>query len=337
MITRAEYRDNDEGYLDFSRPEPHLEHRASLRSAEIAPAQTAHQRRFRRRRDCSGRRTGRKFTSPRIANSNPTTAWARTSFIPCRPAAARASEVARIAGAVRSISISKDGSRLAFLGALNTPVQSHTKTNLWVVDLKPGAAPRNLSTKYDWDIGGGILGDQEPPRGGGGIRPLWSADGKWFTVLVAKAGPRQSRAIQRRFRTGHSAHQRRSSHRRSTARNGSQMVAEVSTPTMINDLFMIGSDGTQKRLTNVNEKLFSELNLTPPEEIWYQSFDGRKIQTWVQKPPDFDPEQKISADSEYSRRAARRPRICFLSRDAIHGGQGIRGSLSQSSRQHFLR
>jgi dipeptidyl aminopeptidase/acylaminoacyl peptidase len=70
------------------------------------------------------------------------------------------------------------------------------------------------------------------------------------------------------------------------------MVAEVSTPTMINDLFMIGSDGAQKRLTNVNEKLFSELNLTSPEEIWYQTFDGRKIQTWVQKPPGFDPGKK---------------------------------------------
>ena len=34
------------------------------------------------------------------------------------------------------------------------------------------------------------------------------------------------------------------------------------------------------------------MNLTPPEEIWYQSFDGRKIQAWVQKPPDFDPNKK---------------------------------------------
>ena len=61
---------------------------------------------------------------------------------------------------------------------------------------------------------------------------------------------------------------------------------------MINDLFLIGSDGNQKRLTNINEKLFSDLNLTAPEEIWYKSFDGRKIQTWIQKPPDFDPNKK---------------------------------------------
>jgi dipeptidyl aminopeptidase/acylaminoacyl peptidase len=34
------------------------------------------------------------------------------------------------------------------------------------------------------------------------------------------------------------------------------------------------------------------LNLSEPEEIWYQSFDGKRIQTWVQKPPDFDPKKK---------------------------------------------
>jgi dipeptidyl aminopeptidase/acylaminoacyl peptidase len=34
------------------------------------------------------------------------------------------------------------------------------------------------------------------------------------------------------------------------------------------------------------------LNLTEPEEVWYTSFDGKKIQTWVQKPPDFDPNKK---------------------------------------------
>jgi dipeptidyl aminopeptidase/acylaminoacyl peptidase len=38
--------------------------------------------------------------------------------------------------------------------------------------------------------------------------------------------------------------------------------------------------------------LFSQLNLTAPEEVVYTSFDGKKIQAWVQKPPDFDPKKK---------------------------------------------
>jgi hypothetical protein len=67
------------------------------------------------------------------------------------------------------------------------------------------------------------------------------------------------------------------------------IVALVSTPVMIGDLFSVGSDGSQRRITDVNQQLWSQLNLTAPEEFTYTSFDGKKIQSWIQKPPDFDP------------------------------------------------
>src|SRR5437016_14636993 len=44
--------------------------------------------------------------------------------------------------------------------------------------------------------------------------------------------------------------------------------------------------------TPSGRKLWSQLNLTPPEELNYTSFDGKKIQAWIQKPPDFDPKKK---------------------------------------------
>jgi len=65
-------------------------------------------------------------------------------------------------------------------------------------------------------------------------------------------------------------------------------VALVSTPVMIGDLFTIAADGAQTRLTDPNKSLWSQLNLTAPEEINYKSFDGKDIQGWIQKPPDFD-------------------------------------------------
>jgi dipeptidyl aminopeptidase/acylaminoacyl peptidase len=70
------------------------------------------------------------------------------------------------------------------------------------------------------------------------------------------------------------------------------MVALISSPVMIGDLFAIASDGTQTRITDFNSKLWSRLNLTAPEEINYKSFDGKNIQGWIQKPPDFDPLKK---------------------------------------------
>src|SRR6202011_1466097 len=66
--------------------------------------------------------------------------------------------------------------------------------------------------------------------------------------------------------------------------------------TRIGDLFTIdsagGPAGAERELTHMNNELFSKLNLTEPEEIWYQSFDGKKMQAWVQKPPGFDPAKK---------------------------------------------
>jgi dipeptidyl aminopeptidase/acylaminoacyl peptidase len=54
----------------------------------------------------------------------------------------------------------------------------------------------------------------------------------------------------------------------------------------------VGDNGALTRLTNINDKLWSELTLTEPDEIWYTSFDGKKIEAWMQKPPDFDPSKK---------------------------------------------
>ena len=237
VITRAEYRDNDEGYLDFSRPS-HIWSITLPSDPQKLPQPTQLTSGDFDEADMQWAPDGSKIYFISDRELEPYYGRGQNVVYSVPAAGGEASEVTRIDGTVRSISVSKDGARVAFLGSLNTPVQSYTKTNLYVADLKHGGAPRNLSSKYDWDIGGGILGDQEPPRGGGGTRPLWSADGKWLTVLVAKQG----RANLERFQSdsgqvipltiGDQAIEQYSS-------NGSAMVAEVSTPTMINDLFMI--------------------------------------------------------------------------------------------------
>src|SRR5947208_7439800 len=77
--------------------------------------------------------------------------------------------------------------------------------------------------------------------------------------------------------------------------NTSKLIYVVSTPTRINDLFGLDrttSAASPKQLTHMNDELFSKLNLTEPEEIWYDTFDGKHIQAWLQKPPDFDAHKK---------------------------------------------
>lgn len=58
------------------------------------------------------------------------------------------------------------------------------------------------------------------------------------------------------------------------------------------DLGVTDSKGS-KRITALNDDLFSFRNLGKVEEIWWESsFDQRKIQGWVVTPPNFDPSKK---------------------------------------------
>jgi len=75
--------------------------------------------------------------------------------------------------------------------------------------------------------------------------------------------------------------------------DASRIAVLISNPTNIGDLYVIDAPGREpRRLTDVNHDLFSELKLTEPETIWYKSFDGKRIEAWAQRPPDFDPSKK---------------------------------------------
>ena len=293
VITRAVYRNNDAGYLDFKHP-AHIWIVNAPRTGE-------------------DKVTPKQLTSGRFSDGNVT--WAKDSsriyfvsdhrdepyyelgktdvyYIPV--SGGQPAKLTSFDMGAAGFSISPDGKRVAFYAAPNQPVRSYTEPDLWVMDLAPDAQPKNLTADFDWDLGGGVGGDNSAPRGGGGFPPIWSADGKSIVALVGKEG----RANLGRFdaatgketdvTTGNQAVQSF----RATP-DGAKFALLISTPTRIGDLFWMDKPGTTpKQLTHINDDLFSKLNLTEPEEIWYTSFDGKKIQTWVQKPPNFDPVKK---------------------------------------------
>lgn len=194
-------------------------------------------------------------------------------------------------GNIGSYAVSPDGKWLAFSGSLNKPIQSHTESDLWVASLAPGSQPRNLTTAYDYEVMGGIGGDQAPPRAGGRSRPVWSADGKSITIVGAEEGRANLRRVD--VATGRVIPWTNGNQSISTFRiDGGKTVALVSTPTIIGDLYLVADNGSMTRLTDINAPLWSELTLTEPDELWLTSFDGKRIETWVQKPPDFDPAKK---------------------------------------------
>jgi dipeptidyl aminopeptidase/acylaminoacyl peptidase len=201
-------------------------------------------------------------------------------------------------GGMRDYTFSPDGKRLAFGGtATSKPVKSYTQPDLFTLDLAnhvAAAAPKNLTANYDFDIGGGIGGDQHAPRGGSPGSVTWSKDGKWLYINVAEHGRSNLKRID--VATGKvepltTGDQEVISY--TATPDVSKMALVISTSVNIGDLFLLDApSGKLTQLTRINDELFSQLNLTHPEEFWYQSFDGKKIQGWIQKPPNFDPSKK---------------------------------------------
>jgi dipeptidyl aminopeptidase/acylaminoacyl peptidase len=198
-----------------------------------------------------------------------------------------------IAMGIDDLTLSPDGRRVAFHGSISQPVRSYTQPDLWVMDLTPNAQPRSLTADYDYDVGDAVFGDNAAPRGGNGTTLHWSPDGRALYDVVAKQG--RTPIIRVDALSGAVTEITRGDQAVvdfSVTPDAHVIVALISSPVMIGDLFSISPDGAQARITDFNRKLWSQLNLTAPEEINYKSFDGKNIQGWIQKPPDFDSHKK---------------------------------------------
>lgn len=199
-----------------------------------------------------------------------------------------------IEGTVGAYAVAPDGKRLAFVGTLHgEPERSYTQSDLWVAEIS-GGSPRNLTASYDFDIDGGVGGDQRAPRGQHPGGPVWSRDGA--SVLV-KAGERgDANLVRVNVASGRIEPLTKGSHDIMSCTAdaaGSNLALVRSTPTVVGDLHVLdGGSGTMKPLTKFNDALFGELTMSEPEEISYASFDGRKIQGWILKPPSFDASKK---------------------------------------------
>ncbi len=290
VVTRAQYRLNNVGYLDFSRP-LHIWTISATPNAQPAPVARQLTKGEFSEGNFAWSRDGSQIYYASNRDLEPYYQLPKSTIYAIPREGGEASEVSRFEGMVSGLTLSPQGNRLAFLGMPNTPVQSHRKTDLWLLDLATKAPARSLTADYDWEIGGGIIGDMEPPRAGGGSRPAWSADGNSITVVVAKQGRANLDSIDvatRAITPVTNGNQAVGSY----ASNGTQVVAAISDPVHFSDLFMVAAGSPPKRLTTSNDALFASLKLTPPEEIWYSSFDGKKINALVQLPPDFDAKKK---------------------------------------------
>jgi dipeptidyl aminopeptidase/acylaminoacyl peptidase len=293
VITRAVYRFNGPGYLDFKRPQ-HIWVVSAPHNADekVSPKQLTSGRYSEDNVIWAKDSSRIYFTSDH--SDEPYYELPSTDIYSVAVSGGQPVKVTSIDMDAGGFALSPSGKQFAFIASIGQPVKSYQQPDLWVMDTAPNSKPRNLTAGFDYDVGGGLTGDNSAPRGGGGSAPLWTADGRGLVGVYAKEGKTNLATVD--VASGKLTDLTRGEHAvsnfRSTA-DGSKFVYTLSTPTLVGDLYLLErSNGNSKQLTNFNDKLFGNLNLTEPEEIWYQSFDGRKIQGWVQKPPNFDAKKK---------------------------------------------
>ena len=176
---------------------------------------------------------------------------------------------------------SPDGSKIAFTGN-DYKLQSYLLRKLYVMNAD-GSRVRCLSGIHDRDV----------------VEPRWSSDSRTVYFLSDDRGATHLYAA----RMDGTVRQVTSGVERfgAYAMDGSFSMADNgrvalvrSTPTAGPDVitFPVDRPGEARRLTAVNESLLEQRAIAAVEEITYDSFDTRKIQGWILKPPGFDPAQK---------------------------------------------
>jgi dipeptidyl aminopeptidase/acylaminoacyl peptidase len=310
VITRAVYRQDNEGYIDFKHP-THIWIVSVPRAAEekVKPRQLTTGRFDEENAIWSKDGSQIYFTSSRI--DEPYYELPRTDLYSVASGGGKPVKITTIDLNTQfgpgggALSLSPDGKQVAFVAGTTQPINSYTEPDLWVLDLLPNAKPRNITANFDFDIDGFVIGDSAPPRAGGANKPIWTADGKGLIEVYVKEGKRNLALFDVPVAGVGDPGSNGAVHDLTSGNQGvlsfratpdaSKLVYVISTPTRVNDLFALDratAGASPKQLTNINDELFSKLNLTEPEEIWYNSFDGKRIQAWLQKPPGFDAHKK---------------------------------------------
>ena len=177
--------------------------------------------------------------------------------------------------------VSPDGRTIAYLGYLDK-VQTYQVTKLYMMNID-GSKKREIKTNLDRSIsslrwtpdGKGVYFKYD--NHGNGKIGYTSLSGKTKKIADNLGGT----SIGRPYGGGSY----------SMSKTG-KIVYTLSTPYHPADIGIFDGRKVQ-RITNLNFDLLSNRDLGTVEDIWYtSSVDGRKIQGWIAKPPEFDKNKK---------------------------------------------
>ena len=176
--------------------------------------------------------------------------------------------------------ISPDGKLVAYTG-FDDNYDGYQVTKLYLMN-RDGSGVKLLSDKLDRDV----------------ANPVWRADGSGVYFQYEDQGDTKLgfltkdgsfKKIAEHLATGTSAYGE--SGMFSVSRSG-VVAFTYGTAASAGDVAVTGT-GASKVLTSLNRELFAQKPPGQVEELWWTSSkDGRKIEGWIVKPPNFDPAKK---------------------------------------------
>ncbi len=181
-------------------------------------------------------------------------------------------------GLYSSPSASPDGAQVAFLGQ-DDPLTDPQNAMVGVLDL-PSGERRWVSSGLDRTFAP-FPGAQAPIWDGGELIASCEDRGDLHLYRVAPdgSGPPLLAVGGERVITGFDA-------------AGGTVAFTVSTPERPPELYAIGADGQERRLTFLTERFAARAGVVPVEQFTAPSTDGMEVDAWVLTPPDFDPAQR---------------------------------------------
>jgi len=178
-------------------------------------------------------------------------------------------------GPNESADIAPDGKLIAYTG-FDDRYQGHQTTYLYVAN-RDGSNSRPVTSSLDRDVSD----------------PRWAGDGKGIFFTYAEQGDTKlaylplggsPRVLAAHLNAGGDY---------SVAKNGAFAI-QYDDPSDPGDVGAASLANPEvKVLTSLNRELFTGKKLGAVDEIWYDSsFDKRRIEGWIIKPPDFDSSKK---------------------------------------------
>ncbi|MCH1417241.1 MAG: S9 family peptidase, partial [Flavobacteriaceae bacterium] len=177
-------------------------------------------------------------------------------------------------GTESSPRVSPDGSKIAFIGSTWSK-NFYNDRKIYIMNFD-GSNLKCLTTSLDQTPG----------------KPIWSSNGHGIYFNVREYGQSNVYYVDLKGKV-----------KKITSGNhvlnmtdlvGTKAVATWTNPSNPSDIisFSIGKSINFKRLTEVNNDLFHNVEFGEIEEITYASKDGMKVQGWIVKPPQFDSNKK---------------------------------------------